>query len=78
MEKFLENVGLFRWYAWIGFLKFKKDFSGGWDIEFREWKTPKGGRLPIAIKNHRLVVLRRNEDSEIVFVERGRKHDKAE
>ena len=47
----LNNLMLLRWYAWIDFWKFKKDFSGVWDIEFEERRTPQVGRLPIAIKN---------------------------
>ena len=57
MEKFLENVGLFRWYAWIGFLTFKRDFSVGWDREFGESKTPEVERLPIVIKSTGIWVL---------------------
>ena len=50
MEKFLENVGLFTWYAWIHFLKFKKSFYGGWDMKFGERRTLHVEGLPTAIK----------------------------
>ena len=50
MKKSLKKVGLLRRYAWIDFWKFKKDFFGGWETEFRE-RTSQVGRLPIAIKS---------------------------
>ena len=55
MEKFLENVGLFRWYAWIDFWE-KNDFYGGWDVEFGEKRSPQFGQLQLILK-HKLVVL---------------------
>ena len=40
------------WDSWGErlFLKFRKNFSGGGDIEFGEKRTPQEGQLPIAIK----------------------------
>ena len=71
MKKFLEKIRLLTWYAWIDFLKFKKDFSGGWDIGFEERKTSQVERLSIAIKRHRLVVLMGKEKKNERFSKKG-------
>ena len=53
MEKwrsFMEKVGLFIVICMDSFLKFKRSFSGGWDIKFGERMTPHLEGLPTAIK----------------------------